>query len=500
MLVWLTVALTENLTAPWVPKGDWNGFLWSQSAHNHLHMGLRHTLGASSWLHFGPPPIQPDEFYVHHPPLLSLLLAAMFVVLGEHEWVARLLPILFSLATALLLWQTLRECVGTRAATLGAAVFAACPMELHFGKMVNFEPLMLVWMLVALRCLQHWQEDHRTRWLAATLGAFALGLWTEWPMYILAAVVAAMLFAQRRPPATRAAWMIIGLTVMSVILIFLHIRLVRPDAWQDALGQLQFRLSSDPGRTARDGTGFTAGQWFIRQGEFLSRAILLPMWALAASGAVYCWRKRRCGMGLGRLSSMAIALFATAVLYLVICRNVAYSHDYASFYFLLPVALMGGLALDAALNWWETRATSMWARYVGMAVLVAAIAGLCTWSRLKSHGYDSHYYMLEWGGPEPEDLIPSLGRDIEERFPANGRVLCNFPWQSPQLQYYAQRVVLFQKTSYDEWQPLISSQQPVGGVIWLGAEGATQLLKALPTGQREIVQFGKYGFCFWKPG
>jgi hypothetical protein len=42
------------------------------------------------------------------------MLAGMFAVLGEKEWVARLLPIAFSLVSVVLLWALMKDCAGRR--------------------------------------------------------------------------------------------------------------------------------------------------------------------------------------------------------------------------------------------------------------------------------------------------------------------------------------------------------------------------------------------------
>lgn len=498
LLAWHGAVLSVNIARGWTSHHDWNGFLWSQAAHNHLRAGLRNTRGASAWNHFGPPPIPPEAYYVHHPPLLSLILAAMFAELGEHEWVARLLPVTFSLMSAMLLWLLVREAAGPRMAALAVAVFAACPMELYFGQMVNFEPLMAVWMLSALWCLRRWQLTASVAYLVAAVGLVALGLWTEWPMYILAVVLAAILLA-RRPPDWRASGMLIAIALVSAILFLLHIRLVRPDAWRDALGQFAFRLSADSALTGKSGATFTAAEWFARQGQFLTRGILWPLWILALGGAAVCWRKRLASDSLRWLGWAALSLFSMQTIYLVVWRNVSYTHEYASFYFVLPVAIMGGVALDGLLGWVQQRWSSKLARAVAHCLLVAAIAGLCGWGYAQSRLYHHRYYLLEWGGPEPENLIPSLGRTIARAFPDDAMILCNFPWISPQLQYYAGKGMAFQKTAYADWRPYLTTNRAIGGVIWQEAQGAAELLAALPSDHREIVRFGPYSFCLWRP-
>lgn len=498
LLTWHGAVLSINIARGWTNHHDWNGFLWSQAAHNHLRAGLRNTLGASAWNYFGPPPIPPEAYYVHHPPLLSLILAAMFAVLGEHEWVARLLPVTFSLMSAVLLWLLVREAAARRAATLAVAVFAACPMELYFGQMVNFEALMVVWMLGALCCLRRWQLTTSGAYLAAMVCFVALGLWTEWPMYILAVVLAATLLT-RRPPDWRAAGLLIAIALASAMLFLLHIRLVRPDAWRDALGQFTFRLSADSALTRASGGTFTATEWFLRQGRFLTRGILWPLWILALGGAVVCWRKRLASDGLRWLGWAALSLFSMQAIYLAVWRNVSYTHEYASFYFVLPVAIMGGVALDGLLSWVQQRWSSKLPRAVAHCLLVATIVGLCGWGYAQSRVYHQRYYLLEWGGPEPEDLIPSLGRTIARAFPDDAMIICNFPWISPQLQYYARKEMAFQKTVYVDWQPYLATNRTIDGVIWQEAQGAAELLAALPPGHREVVHFGPYSFCLWRP-
>jgi LmbE family N-acetylglucosaminyl deacetylase len=102
VFIWLATALSANITRPWINALDYNGAVWSQSAHNILRAGLAETLGASSGFYFGPLPIPAWGYYLHHPPLLHLVITALFAVLGEHEWVARLLPIGCSLTSVIL--------------------------------------------------------------------------------------------------------------------------------------------------------------------------------------------------------------------------------------------------------------------------------------------------------------------------------------------------------------------------------------------------------------
>src|SRR5438477_1327074 len=189
VLAWLGWVLSRNIQRPWISTDDYNGAVWSQAAHNILRAGLITTCGESSGFYFGPLPIPPWGYYLHHPPGLHLVLTALFVLFGEHEWVARMLPIGCSLASVILLWLLVRSCVGVRAATLSAAVFVCLPMELRYGKMVNFEPPLLMLILSALLCLRYWRLSTNAFWKTAAFGFLVAGMWVDWATYIFVIVL-----------------------------------------------------------------------------------------------------------------------------------------------------------------------------------------------------------------------------------------------------------------------------------------------------------------------
>ncbi len=128
ILAFLAAHFANGLDRPWVEEDNWYGAVYAQAAHKNLRAGIR-AGGVPATLYFGPLPIPSEAYYVHHPTLLPVLVTVSFAILGESERAARLVPIIASLASVLVLWFLLRSTVGTRAATLGAAVFAVVPME-----------------------------------------------------------------------------------------------------------------------------------------------------------------------------------------------------------------------------------------------------------------------------------------------------------------------------------------------------------------------------------
>lgn len=188
--------LTQRIDQPWTGMHDWNGAFFSQLARNCLRYPweLHHGIPVVA-MGDAVPPADERSFYATHPPGLVWLVAGAFRLLGEHEWAARLVPILASLGSLGLLVGLVREARGPQTALLTGLVYALLPMAVYFGRMVDHEAVCLFAMLAALRC---WQALHRVRrprrrsglWLAMS-AALALGIWTDWPVVLFAALLTA---------------------------------------------------------------------------------------------------------------------------------------------------------------------------------------------------------------------------------------------------------------------------------------------------------------------
>ena len=496
----LSWALFRNFTGPWNDEIDYNGACWSQSAHNTMRAGLLATAGVPSAFYFGPLPIPPSGYYTHHPPLLSLMLAGMFAILGEKEWVARSLPIAFSLVGVVLLWALMKDCAGRRAATFGAVLFAAMPMELFYGRMVNFEPINLVWMLGSLLCLRRWEQTGGRGWRNWMLAAFVLSLWTAWIGYMFVFILSVHFFTTRGKRNPRLALLLLGLCVASIVLFMLHIYWVQPNSWQDLIETFSRRMRSQ----FENGSYFTWEDWEGKIGGTLLTHIHAVAWALAVIGLVWFLRCRKTDEPLRWLGWAALCFFVLSAFYIVGFRLASYVHPYASFYFIVPVAIAGGIAVEAFARWCESRASG--ARAAGFVAIAAMYGWLVFSGERQALALNKRFRILDWNKPEPASLIPELGRVINEKFPEGTTVICNFfPKYGPQLEYYAQRTIAVATggsvsgvvSAYRRVR-IAMENTPVGGVIWLGKPDAKEILAALPPGSREEINVQSCPFCFWK--
>jgi dolichyl-phosphate-mannose-protein mannosyltransferase len=501
VLAWLGWVLSRNVQDPWIRVVDYNGAVWSQAAHNILRAGLITTWGQSSAFYFGPLPIPPSGYYLHHPPGLHLLLTALFALFGEHEWVARMLPICCSLASVILLWLLVRSCFGIRAASLSAAVFACLPMELRYGKMVNFEPIVLVLILGALLCLRHWHLSTNSLWQAAAFGLLVIGMWVDWAMYILVVVLCSWWFLNSNATHRRFASAVLFAALISGLLYLMSIRPLRPDAWKDLSNAFLLRIGSGSrvpvGRAPKH---FTEVEWIKSVATSLITYFPPLSWLLAAVGGTVILQGRRRNEGLRWLGWACLMVFMMGAIFLGVFRNESYIHKYVAYYLVAPISMTAGVALDRLITQLDAFPVPRLFRalpiYITCLFLVAA--GIS--AELRARALEEQTRILDYKVVEPANLIPELGTAIRESFSSDTCVLCNF-FDGPQLSYYAQRILIQNLVEYRSWTKYLQgSPKRVGGVIWMGSSTAEDIITELPIGTKQFVKLGGVSFCFWRSG
>lgn len=496
VLIWLALVLSWEIRRPWIDGVDFNGAVWSQAAHNILRAGLTETGGASSGFYFGPLPIPSWGYYLHHPPLLHLTITFLFAILGEHEWVARLVPIGCSLGSAVFLWLLVRSCAGARAATLSAAVFAALPMQLTYGSMVNFEPCVLMLMLAALLCLRWHQVSGETKWKYGALSLILVGLWVDWAMYLFVVALCACWLLRSNGGDRRFAAIIFLSTLASGALYLLRIRFLRPDAWQSLSDAFMVRLGTGKGGY------FTEAQWLTRMGETLAAYFLPAGLILGAIGAAVLWRARSRD-GLQWLGRASLVIVVMDLLFVGLFQNISYIHQYSAFYFLAPLSIAAGVALDRLITALHAvRMSRLFRRLAELSVSLMVVA-LAAAGLERTQALTGQFRILGYHTNEPPGLIPELGNAIRANFSADTRILCNFlPDYGPHLAYYAKRDILNNLSEYRFWDPYVKdASKRFGGVIWVSDPSSQNIVASLPaSGTKQFLTVGQHTFCLWKPG
>jgi len=498
-LGYLTFFFYRGIHIPWIENDNYYGAIYAQAAHNNLRAGLAATGGVPATLYFGPLPIPVSAYYVHHPTLLPLLETASFAVFGESEWSTRLVPVACSLLSMIFLWLLMCDAVNRRAAMLTTAIFATLPMELHYGDMVDFEPCLVMVMIAALLCLRYWSSRGAIwAWPAAFCCFLAVNM--DWPGYLFVlSVVGCFLLRGTKGQRLFAAGLL-GICAFSGIVFLFQIRHVNPDAWSDLLTALKMRLGNGvaTGSSAAEAKDihFTFAEWCERIRLALHDDFLITPWIFVGVGTLFILM-RKDSPGIRWAGWGALQMIVAGVLYVVILRNESFIHDFTTFYLIGSVAILGGLCLEGVFAWLE------WMRVPGVfriAIILVPLTWLGYSGYAQAEKLRSPFYMLDGITPEPANLIPDLGNYLNRTFPLETTILCNFDPYTSVLPYYAQRMILNNLTTYDDWKTYMTEDTgPFGGIIWLDAPQASEILAALP--KNEVTPFDLDGvrFAIWRP-
>ena len=109
--------------------------------------------------------------------------------------------------------------------------------------------------------------------------------------------------------------------------------------------------------------------------------------------------------------------------------------------------------------------------------------------------------MLDGVAREPSNLIPDVGRYLARTFPTDATILCNFDPYYSSLSYYAQRTIIPNLGTSAEWNAatLGTARGGFGGILWLAAPSAAEILDTLPKDEIAPVEIDGIRFALWKP-
>lgn len=211
LILGLTLLLmTINFTQPWVSIHEDNGLAFTSAAINNLRYGLgpakglflMDTEGLNATQNLSIPGVSAShEFYFldhgathpfiypNHPPLLGWVVTASLVIFGFHFWAVRLVPLVFSLATIILLYFLMIRVFNLAMARLTAFLMGTFPMMAYFGRNVCFEALVLFFTITLLTGYVYWCKTSQRRWLFLMAFSVVLGLITDWPMFFFAFIL-----------------------------------------------------------------------------------------------------------------------------------------------------------------------------------------------------------------------------------------------------------------------------------------------------------------------
>lgn len=200
----------------------WAGAMRSIIGRNYSRYGLAATSGKPI-RDTGPiNDMQKARVHWHHPPGAHLAVGLSFAILGEHEASARLVPVLAALLSFVLLFMIVRRRYGPVAALASVGCFALLPMQVEYGKLINYEPLVTTMVLLAIECLDRMRitgKKGRAEWLlvAVTCLAICAAGFIDWPAFFFTLLFGfdALLRRPRKP------WVFLAVGLSSALMLAL---------------------------------------------------------------------------------------------------------------------------------------------------------------------------------------------------------------------------------------------------------------------------------------
>lgn len=217
LVLYSSLLLSIGISREWRLVHEDNGAMQVSLALSHSRQGLAATR-AHNWF------VSKDGKdwlgYPHHPAGVPLLIAGGFAVTGsETRAVARGVMILFSIGSVLLMHCILRRLFENETiAFAGALFFATIPMQSFFGRMVNFEPPVLFFILAMLAA-----------WLSRSIrpmaAAIVAGLMVDWTLlFFCGAIIIAETVQWMRGRTTPHLMLAAGMAAATgLVIAFTHI-------------------------------------------------------------------------------------------------------------------------------------------------------------------------------------------------------------------------------------------------------------------------------------
>jgi 4-amino-4-deoxy-L-arabinose transferase-like glycosyltransferase len=195
-IVVLAVALlllSRNVTTTFSGWREDNSAMFSIFARNHLYYGLGQTKLFNTWDSSLRLPDNPRR-YINRPSLLSLWVAIPMAVFGDHEWVARSVPIATTLGSVLILMVIVSRLQSPILGLLTGLFYVMLPVTVYFGRIVNYDSPVQFFSLLVLHGYLQWaglygNDYSRKRGAVYYVVGVVLGTGTGWTVAIMAGLV-----------------------------------------------------------------------------------------------------------------------------------------------------------------------------------------------------------------------------------------------------------------------------------------------------------------------
>ncbi len=338
---WFAAICLHGIGSDWQwGHNGYNGAAFYQAARNSLRF---HIIGQALY-YSGTTPPGVEDIYTHHPMMLHFHLIAAIKLLGDHEWVGRLIPAFYSFAGLGMVHLVAGRTFGRAVALCAIALYALTPLHAVFANMIDHEQGCIFWCLVLIYAYIRWLETPTRAWLAAMLCAVTVAMQFDWPAYYLAFILACHAFGTG---LLRGGWNWRWRKEFTLIAVFSVVVLVNAGGFFWWIKHLR-------GGLAEMGNAFT-GRTSATDGYYprlWARSLDLQGPLLIGLGAAWLpLLVARIARGKAHMGDFAAAAFALMQLtHSLVFKQAGFIHCYWTYYASPALAIGGGLVLVTAVR------------------------------------------------------------------------------------------------------------------------------------------------------
>lgn len=402
------------------------------------------------WRGVGPGYVEADA------QIFPYLTSLIYRLVGVHEWIGRLISLIFSSLTAWLVYLFGSRIADQRFALTATAVFFILPLETFYGSAFMSEPLMLLGQMGAVVFFERWVSGQsgqsgrsgQVNWWIS-LGCFCLAALIK-PMSLVIGLPLAVLAYER------FSW---GFLYRKSLLLYALILFVVTAAYYHSAHQLFLTYGNS---FWLRGYGIWLDPAQLLSGDFWIRMIgkVLLSHPLTYGGFLLflIGISRRNGRHHRLLISWALAVIAS--FFIVAKGNLLHSH------YQMPLMIPGSFLISGGLTWIFTEANSRKAiRYIGIIALSLLFAQI-------AYKQWAHIDIAKASQPRIE-----LAKTLDRTLPPDAKLI-TLDDDSPLMLYYAHRKGWIEKPSPD--QLVAASRMGVALYIAGGTDAVGVYLKTIP--------------------
>lgn len=187
LLIW-----TQYFNRPFTDNHSWRQSDVAQVARNFYLHGHNILLPEINWNGDKPGYVETEL------PLVPWLASLLYVVTGVHEWAARVIPVLFSLASVYYLYCLAKRLFDRKVALFSALFFLVSPLSQFMGQAFMTEPAMVAFSIAAVYYFERWLSEDNKKWFLLAVVCWAFAIMVKAPTLYMGLVFLYLLFEKQR--------------------------------------------------------------------------------------------------------------------------------------------------------------------------------------------------------------------------------------------------------------------------------------------------------------